>query len=414
LGAVSDVAGEGRNGGLFQARTVLLLLVFGIFGFVGMLLLGAYAPDLRSGRNGGAHALSDGATGYSALVKLAQATGRNPRIIRDPHLFDTENLLVVTPETGATDISAALSGRKAKATLFVLPKWQTAPDPDHSGWVRRSGLLPLYEPTGVLSPGYRFTIKRHRSGGVPLVSDTLPATIRFRSPRPLQVITGVQPGEVDGKPATFHPLLTDGHGGTILAQLGDGPLYVLADPDILSNRGMKDVGQAASALSLLDWLNSNPPDAIAFDISFNGFGHSQSPLKLMFEPPFLAMTLAIVAALVLAGIHAFGRFGPLRPRPRAIAFGKAALVDNSAALIRKAGREERMGGRYASMIRERAAIAFGAPAGLREGALDAYLDALKGPHMFTDLAAAAEAASDRQSLLDAAQALHAWQKEKIR
>ncbi|MGK2910265.1 MAG: DUF4350 domain-containing protein [Sphingobium sp.] len=412
---MSDVAGETAGDGLFRGRTVALLLALGILGFIGTLLLGAYAPDLKSGRNGGAHALSNAATGYGGLVTLAQATGRNARIVRDPHLFNTEDLLVITPESGATNISTALQGREAKPTLFVLPKWRTAADPDHTGWVRRSGLLPLFEPIGVLAPGYRFTMRRHRSGGVPLMTAALPATIRFKSPRPLQVITRMQTNQSEnGATPILHPLITDGRGGTVLAQLGDGPLYVLADPDILSNIGMRDVTNAASALALLDWMNSNPPSGIAFDVSMNGFGHSQSPLKLLFEPPFLAMTLAIAAALLLAGVHAFGRFGPVRPRQRAIAFGKAALVDNSAALIRKAGREARMGGRYAAVVRERAANMFGAPARLRDGALDAYLDALKGTHKFTDLAAAAEAASDRQSLLDAAQALHAWQREKIR
>ena len=74
-----------------------------------------------------------------------------------------------------------------------------------------------------------------------------------------------------------------------------------------------------------------------FDVTLNGLGSSKSPLKLMFDPPFLAVTLAIVAALLLAG-PAGDR--PLRRaaagRERAIAFGKAALVDNSAALVRKA------------------------------------------------------------------------------
>ncbi len=47
----------------------------------------------------------------------------------------------------------------------------------------------------------------------------------------------------------------------------------------------------------------------------------------------------------------------LRPE-RAIAFGKAALVENSAALIRKAGRETQLAPRYVDTMRERAA-AFG-------------------------------------------------------
>lgn len=399
---------------LFRGRTVGLMLAIGIAGFAAMLVLGAYAPDLRSGRNGGAHALSNAVTGYAALVQLAEATGRHPRIVRTAHEFDTEDLLVVTPETGAVDISEALMQRATRPTLFVLPKWRTVPDDDHPGWARYRGLLPLHEPIGVLAPGVRFTMRQYRSGGSALVSNGVPG--RFWAPRPIQVITGIDPTNKQQQDQwrQLTPLLTDGRGGIVLARIGEGPLYVLADPDLLNNRGMKDLGQARSALALLDWMNSTDPDGVAFDVSMNGLGHSRSPLKLLFEPPFLAMTLAIAAALLLAGLHAFGRFGPPRARARAVAFGKTALVDNSALLIRKAGREARLGGRYAAAIRDRAARAFGAPARLRDGALDEYLDSLKGAHRFTDLLQVADAARDRHSLLDAAQALHDWQEDKSR
>lgn len=400
--------------GLFAGRTVALMLAIGIVGFVGMLVLGAYAPDLRSGRNGGAHALSNAVTGYAGLVNLAEATGRHPRIVRTAHAFDTEDLLVVSPETGATDISQALIRRATRPTLFVLPKWRTVPDDNHAGWARYQGLLPLYEPIGVLAPGVRFTMRHYRSGGGTLTSRGVPG--RFWTPRPIQVITSIDPDndQQQDRWRKLTPLLTDGKGGIVLAQVGEGPLYVLADPDLLNNRGMKDLSQARAALALLDWMNSTDAEGIAFDVSMNGLGHSRSPLKLLFEPPFLAMTLAIVATLLLAGLHAFGRFGPPRARTRAVALGKAALVDNSALLIRKARRESRLGGRYAAAVRERAARAFGVPARLRDGALDDYLDSLKGEHRFTDLAQAVQAASDRHSLLDAAQALHDWQGEKTR
>ncbi|WP_088183482.1 hypothetical protein [Sphingobium sp. Z007] len=408
------IAPQPADAALFRGRTVALMLAIGIAGFVAMLVLGAYAPDLRSGRNGGAHALSNAVTGYAGLVKLAEATGRNPRIIRNVHDFETEDLLVVTPETGATDISQALIQRATRPTLFILPKWRTVPDEDHPGWARYQGLIPLYEPIGVLAPGVRFTMRQYRSGGGVLTSNGIPG--RFREPRPIKVITGIDPTnkQQQDRWRNLTPLLTDAKGGIVLARVGEGPLYVLADPDLLNNRGMKDLGQARSALVLLDWMNSTDPDGIAFDVSMNGLGHSRSPLKLLFEPPFLAMTLAIATALLLAGLHAFGRFGPPRARTRAVAFGKSALVDNSALLIRKAGREARLGGRYAAAMRDRAARAFGAPARLRDGELDQYLDSFKGAHRFTDLMQAAQAASDRHSLLDAAQALHDWQKDKSR
>ena len=399
---------------VFRIRTVALMLAIGILGFIGTLVMGAFAPDLRSGHNGGTHALSNAAVGFSGIVQLAEATGRNPQIIRSEHLFDSEDLLVVTPDQGFDDVSEILAARSAKPTLFVLPKWATVADPNHTGWVRIADLTDSADPASLLSPETEFKIHRVRSGGAPLVAGReFDASIHFAAPRVLQVITGQVPRK-GTKPSPLVPLITDGKGRIVLARYGGGPLYVLADPDLLSNAGIRDSRQAAAALAMLDWLNSTGAKSIAFDVTLNGLGHSQSPLKLAFTPPFLAMTLALAAVLFLVGWHAFGRFGPIRPRARAIAFGKAALVENSAKLIRRAGRETSLGGRYAQVIRERAVATFGVPARLKDAALDAYLDKLGAwrGHRFSELARTAETTRDQDALVAAAQELHQWQKEK--
>ena len=401
-------------GDVFRIRTVALMLAIGILGFIGTLVMGAFAPDLRSGRNGGTHALSNAAVGFSGIVQLAEATGRNPRIVRSEHLFDSEDLLVVTPDQGFDDVSAILAARSAKPTLFVLPKWATVADPKHTGWVRIADLTDSADPASLLSPETEFKIHHVRSGGAPLIAGReFDSSIHFAAPRVLQVITGQIPHK-GNKPRPLVPLITDGKGRIVLARYGGGPLYVLADPDLLSNAGIRNPRQAVAALAMLDWLNSTGAKSIAFDVTLNGLGHSQSPLKLAFTPPFLAMTLALAAVLFLVGWHAFGRFGPIRPRARAIAFGKAALVENSAKLIRRAGRETSLGGRYAQVIRERAVATFGVPARLRDAALDAYLDKLGAwrGHRFSELARTAETTRDQDALVAAAQALHQWQKEK--
>jgi hypothetical protein len=84
------------------------------------------------------------------------------------------------------------------------------------------------------------------------------------------------------------------------------------------------------------------------------------------------------------------------------------LVDNTAALFRKAGRQAALGARYAELIRQSAAAAFAVPARLQGEAVDAYLDGLGG-QPFSGLAAAAAEAGDRDRLLSAARALHDWQ-----
>jgi hypothetical protein len=405
---MSDVVINGGTSGegSFSARAVVLIVAIGVLGFVSMLVVGSFAPELRSGKNGGAHALSNAAVGLSGIVRLAQETGRKARVVRDPNqLGDSNNLMILTPPQGATPIGDALQARNGKPTLVVLPKWQVTPDPNRIGWVRYAGLTPSFDPEGVLAPGTKLKVRQYRSHGAPLhVIDATP-DIAANAPRPLQTVTG--PG--------LTPIIDDGHGGAVLARIGNQPLYVLSDPDLLSNQGIVDPRQARAALAMLDYLNDGQGAyGIDFDVTLDGLGATESALKMAFEPPLLAMTLTVAVAMLMAGWQAFAHFGAPRRRDRAIAFGKAALIDNAAALVRKARRERALGGRFAYVVRERAAIAFGAPGRLRDAALDAYLDKLSGRKKFTDLANAAAAARDRRDVLAAAQALHDWQGEKIK
>jgi hypothetical protein len=410
---MSDLAIRDNGETIFRPLTVALMLAIGVLGFVGALTLAAYGPDLRKGDDGGGHALSDSAIGFSGLMRLARETGHPVELVRDHHQWTEDGLLIATPPNGAIDVGGIVQGRPHEPTLIILPKWQTEVDRNHDGWVRIDALLSPDEPAGVLAPQSKLRIERVASGGQALTSKSyLPPDIHFDAPQPIQVITGydLSSQAVDGTqlPGSFHPLIAD-RDGVVLAQIGPTPLYVLADPDLIDNAGLKSFDHARAALALIDWLaTSSHTHNIAFDVTLNGLGHARSPLTLAFDPPFLAMTLAIAVIMVLLGLAALARFGAPRRRERAIAFGKAALVDNSAALVRKAGRAHRLGGRYAAVIR-----AFGVSARLKGEATDAYLDGL-GHGSFSERVAAAEAANDDQALLAAARALHDWQQERQR
>lgn len=387
----------------FNRGTMLVVTAIGVLAFISMLVLGAYAPDLRSGRNGGAHALSNAATGFSGLVRLAEATGRNPRIVRAPNQLQDEALAVITPESPGTDLSEILERRGPRATLLVLPKWSTEGDRNRPGWVRIRGLLPPYSPEGVLAPAYKLKVLRVKEKGTPLrtVHPIAVQDLGFVSPEITQVVTGKD----------VEPVIVDQGGRTVVAKARDRNLYIVADPDLLNNHGMADARQAAAALALLDLLNSTDADSILFDVTANGLGHSRSPLRLAFDPPFTAVTVIIFVAMLLAGWQALIRFGNPRPPQRAIAFGKAALVENSAALIRKAGREARLGPRYVDTIRDRAAALFNLPASLKGEELDERLDALPAQSKFSELAAGARSARHRDELLLAARRLNHWLEE---
>lgn len=414
---MSDVAAD-PDQRLFAPVTAAVLVAVGIACFVASLLLGAFAPDLRRGGSG-AHALSDAVVGYSGIVRLAEATGRSPRIVRNVHRLDTEDLVVATPEAGTTPVDPVLGQRPDRPTLLVLPKWRSAADGRHRGWATIEGLKDASDPHGVLAPAAELTIVHRRSGGRPLLTvDPLMKGVAFAAPQPLQAIRPARaetaPGRGDAGYGALQPLVTDEAGDIVVGRFANRPLYVLADPDLLDNRGTHDARTAASALAMLDYMNSNEAQGIAFDVTLNGFGHGASPLKLLFQPPFVAVTLAIAATLLLAALGTVARFGSPRPRERAIAFGKAALVDNTAALVRKAGREARMGGRYVEVMREAAVRAFAVPARVRGEAVDAYLDTLGRGQRFTTLAAAVARADNKAELVAAARALHDWIKGRGR
>ena len=401
----------------FDPRLVVSLIAAGITAFILFFVLMAYAPEMRAGRDGRGHALSVSAIGFHGVVELLRGTGRRERLIRDQADLDTGDLVVVALEprfdlrliknkNAAPDdrLAGLLERRRGKPTLLVLPKWSVMSDPKKSGWVRSNGMQDpevgryLLRSVGGVQVHQGGTDARVANGRDAMAGIAMPL------PRRVQVISGKD----------IEPLLATPGGRSILARHGDGPLYILADPDLLNNQAMRDPARAKAALAMLSALNSTDAESVAFDLTLNGFGKKPSALKLAFEPPFLALTVAIFFAALLAGLHGAFRFGPAAEEGRAIAFGKAALVENSAGLFRIAGREHRTGGAYAELIREEAARVSGAPA-LRGEELDAYLDRFSKPDEkpFSALAAEAGDAADRNHLVSAARALFQWKKDLI-
>lgn len=394
----------------FSARMVFGLVAAGLVAFVAFALLTAYAGDFRSGRDGRSHALSVSAVGFKGLVDLIGYAGGATAVIRNPEGLETEDLVVVTIEQRSDpEALTELLGRRAtRPTLLVLPKWMTQPDPVRRGWVSGGEFAQILPPVAIASLVDRVgDIEIVQPAGPPgaLRAGGILEGISARAPANLQAMEGEE----------LTPLLWSARGETVLARVGDGPLYLLSDPDLLNNMGLKDRRTATAALATLDALNSTGAEAVHFDLTLNGFARKPNALKLAFEPPFVVLTLALFVAALLAGLHGAVRFGPEAREERAIAFGKAALVENSAALFRLARREYRAGAAYADVVREEAARAAAAPIGLRGAELDAYLDRLSPPAAprFSDLAARLRAAGSRDELVSAARALFLWKKELI-
>ena len=158
-------------------------------------------------------------------------------------------------------------------------------------------------------------------------------------------------------------------------------------------------------------------DPLSFDVTLNGFLRSRSVLRLAFEPPLLALTLSFIVVSALIAWRAATRDGPSRREARDIAFGKRTLADNSAALIRLAGREFTMAKRYADLVRTTVAARIGIPQD-NDSKASAELDRIAIQHnihpSYSALAAQATAATSPEQALTAARQLHSWQQEIIR
>ena len=394
------------RGPAFSSRTMLALVLVGIVSLAGLAVLSAYAPDLRGGNDGQAHALSKSAIGFSGAPILMNALGAPVVVSRARPLRPTASVVILTPEPGLGP-KALQAYPKGPMTLIVLPKWAAAPDPLHQGWVRKAGLvkggdafkdlLGSYAPISqvVRSKGrFRHTL---RGTGGPFAGDLV---------MPLGPVDQLQTISGEG----WVPVLVDEGGRAVLARSRKSPgIWVLADPDLLNNQGLASRDTARSASVILNTARGGHAPLL-FDVTLNGFERGRGLGRLMLEPPWLAATLIAVATGVLMGLHALARFGQPRRKGRAFALGGRALVDNSADLVRMARKEHEFAPAYAALTNTLVARAAGHTG-------SQWLDELarhRGAASPDDLAAEAGKARTRDDLLAIARKLHDWRGEMIR
>jgi hypothetical protein len=396
-----------RSGNPFSPVIVLWLVLIGVVAFIGSLLMGAFGDDFKKGDNGGAHALSRSAVGYAGVVELLRGTGVEVAIDRTGHTADPGRpLLVLTPPVFASPESVQAVAHDGPR-LIVLSKWAPGRHPTRAGWVRGRNTIPA---------GMVAEVLEGAAEGSRLGEDDADRPRRLlRSDGSLFATTG----RLDhlrtltlGK--GWRAVIVAEGGGVVLARAGDS--WILSDPDLINTHGISDKATAMAGLKLLA-LARGAGDGVVFDVSLNGLQNRRNILEMMFQPPFLGVTLALSMAALMLGLHAMGRFGPPIEKARAIALGKRGLADNSAALIRLARREHAMVERYALWVRTEAARAVGAPHALSDTELEALLDRLSvqaGLTPFTQLRARAAAAKDIGEALSAARQLYSWRLEMTR
>jgi len=410
LGARMTDARGGDHG--FNPLVMAAMVLVGVIAFIALWALVALGPQLSGGNDGGGHALSKAAPGYAAIVDLLERAGADVELRRrvGTESYGTKSLLILTPALNSkpADIEDLVRKQDDRA-LIVLPKWQTMRLPGQSqkpGWVGPGFAV---TPGGKLLPEAAFGKVRVRAPQAQ--AQMVPARIAGRSfsaylPDNAQVVDG------EG----IEPLIAGANGGAVLARSKNRDIYILADPDLIDNLAFSSHDKARAAALLIDAVGEDADaDALAFDLTLNGFGSQRSLLRFAFVPPFIGITLCLIAAGLLALWQAWVRFGPALKPGRAIPISKAALIANSADLVRQARRELDGADAYVASQRNAIARRLHAPAGLDAGATDAWIDRrLHGETLFSALARRLPLARNRHEFLVGAQALHDIRKELLR
>jgi len=384
----------------FARRTVLILIAVGFVAMLGFLLTATYGGRIDRQRGNTPSAASRLATGFQALYRLVERSGGAPSIARGIDT-PTERLLVLLPNirTQPSELTEAMAGHEGPK-LIILPKWITAPQQNRPSREERVGRVPPVALVRLLAPLAKVA-PHGEDAGARLRYPSGLALSRFSVAEPIQALAGER----------LVPLIEAPDGASILAEVKGANAYILADPDLINNHGLARVRNARAAIALLAALGPDAPGEMTFDTMLPYGAGGRHIGQLMFEPPFAGVTIALLAAALLAGIATFNRFGPPRREARAVPFGKAALIDNIVSLTRRAGRMAEGGGAYAGAMREETARRLALPRALQGEALDAHLDALPATTRYAAATDAARRARTETELLHAAQQLDDWRKE---
>ena len=418
----------------FQRTTIMVMFAVSFAAFIALLYGLGMGDPLASGKNGDAHGASNSIVGYKALASLLEKTGVPVQYSRSPAGMDDEGLLILTPGpfTPTDEIDAVVQQRAyIGPTMIILPKWQVGKSEKlKKGWMLRGGLWgedPGEEMLKDLADVSISVDDKARAGR--LVASAVGG--RVKTPEMPVSIKGDFIRTIVRGPSSGSALVAYLDDGGVYAQLDRldesqitdedeidedfYPVVIVADADLLNNAGMADKSTARHAVALIKAASTASDGGVTFDLTFNGLGSAENLLTLAFTPPFLSATLCLITAALAAAWMAFNRFGPPIRETRSLDFGKAALVNNSAAFISRMQREYLVTDRYAEMIRAQSAEAVGISPLAGEQEIHDKLDELgeSEGNRFSALFHQLVRASKPQEIADGAAALYAWKKEFI-
>jgi len=410
--AVSVKSLRATSAGPFQLLTLLVLIVVG----VGAFLAGTYLQVFDDGSGepwtADANSFSHSAIGHRAFVETLRKLGVPVEISRFQTLDrvgDNNLLLVLEPDEKAGEpILAAL--RNVHHALLVLPKWEGLMDFNKPNWIAERDLLKPADVDGVLRAVLPRAGTERQSGTLKTDATRYHGKLVIDNPQYVDIPIEDNSGSL---------LVT--RDGSLLSELdkGGNHLWILSDPDILSNAGLDDADNGVVAVAMIESMLPRGGTVI-IDETSHGFEQRPNLLRVLLHPPFIAVGIGGIAALTVLAWAGIARFGAPRAEAVGLAAGKLTLVRNAAQLLRLGTTASNLVLSYRRLVLADAIAELHGPPGLDEFSQAAWLDRAAAHRGLTtrikplldEMSSLAEA--DR---LDAARALrfsldlHRWKQE---
>lgn len=329
--SMSALPPEAPSGhGPFSKTALAIIIPVAVVSLLVAGLLSIFGDDLAPTQSSGADGYSRSAIGHRGFVDLMRALDIPVVVSRGDSAEKARDGVLVIAEPSAPDQPSRERLKKLVAdgqrVLLVLPKWYGHSERGED-WVDDVDLIPTDELKDVLAAAGlpNLEISRHEEP-VPWTSGTgsLPT---LREPQ-LLVLT-------DDTPVL--PVVASSR-SSLVSRLEATPgkqLWILSDPDVLNNYGLRDPENSRFMIELVEDLRGNGP--VVLDETMHGNAQTPSLVRTLFRFPLVLATLQVLICAVLALWAAAVRFGPKKASPPPIAPGKDFLIRNTAALLRYGG-----------------------------------------------------------------------------
>lgn len=413
------------NDRVFSRRTLMWLLVIGVLSFVGAFVASIYQDKIVQLTSYGANSYSESAVGHKAFVKLLQKMNFRTRVSREIRggFNFSDAKLVIEPQS-VSGLSGTLNGFSGVGSLIVLPKWDVRPDPKNSRWV---GEMELRNSDQVQS------ILNYVGNGLNLVrNDTALTAENFTWDSELfpldQQLSVLAPQLIEDNPSVLRPLVYNDQ-GVLLAEVIRSDFFydidrtwILSDPDILSNHGLDNGGNAAFMIRVIDELTHGRAGGVIIDETSHGYAAEPSLWQKMFEFPFAVVTLLVAVSVIFLAWSSFSRFGAPDKDEKEYQAGKEFLIGNTAELLAFGGHGALMLKQYTDRSLQSVALKLHAPKNINTYELLEWLDRVGGARGIDlrghDVIRAAEDLCNANTFnvlaaIRAAQNIHRWKQEML-